>query len=406
MTQPPVMNRFEAQIQDAANRLQTWLLTAALPMWQANGRNLSTGAFAESIDTDRLTAATTPCRSRVPPRQIYVFIEGKRLGWNGPADEIASAALNYFFDHHLLPDGTAGAAVDSEGVLADRGFDLYNQAFVLFGLAHAAEAFPDDRGPLLDRAHSLLTLLRSDYGHRDAGFRESNPDSEPLRSNPHMHLFEAALALDAIEDDGTWSELADEIAEHALTRFIDPVSGGLREFFSNSWAPMPDNSGRIMEPGHQFEWAWLLAGWGLSRGRSDAIIAARRLYQIGERHGIDPDRQVVIMALDDTFEVSDPIARLWGQTEWIKAAITLARLSIGPEQDAYLNDVIRAVGALERFFEGVPAGLWRDKMQPDGAFTEEPAPASSLYHIVCAISELVAFAADIRSQPAGSNSDR
>ncbi len=34
------------------------------------------------------------------------------------------------------------------------------------------------------------------------------------------------------------------------------------------------------------------------------------------------------------------------------------------------------------------AGLWRDKMMADGTFVEEAAPASSFYHIVCAIYEL------------------
>ena len=31
-----------------------------------------------------------------------------------------------------------------------------------------------------------------------------------------------------------------------------------------------------------------------------------------------------------------------------------------------------------------PTGLWRDRQEEDGAFVEEPAPASSLYHIAAA----------------------
>jgi mannose/cellobiose epimerase-like protein (N-acyl-D-glucosamine 2-epimerase family) len=33
-------------------------------------------------------------------------------------------------------------------------------------------------------------------------------------------------------------------------------------------------------------------------------------------------------------------------------------------------------------------GLWRDKYQPDETFVEEPAPASSFYHIVLSILEM------------------
>jgi mannose/cellobiose epimerase-like protein (N-acyl-D-glucosamine 2-epimerase family) len=33
-------------------------------------------------------------------------------------------------------------------------------------------------------------------------------------------------------------------------------------------------------------------------------------------------------------------------------------------------------------------GLWHDKMRADGTLVDEPSPASSLYHIVCAINVL------------------
>jgi mannose-6-phosphate isomerase len=44
--------------------------------------------------------------------------------------------------------------------------------------------------------------------------------------------------------------------------------------------------------------------------------------------------------------------------------------------------------ALLRYLDTPVAGLWRDRMQLDGSFVDEPAPASSFYHIVCAIAEL------------------
>jgi mannose-6-phosphate isomerase len=31
---------------------------------------------------------------------------------------------------------------------------------------------------------------------------------------------------------------------------------------------------------------------------------------------------------------------------------------------------------------------WRDRRREDGAFVDEPAPASSLYHIICAVAAL------------------
>jgi mannose/cellobiose epimerase-like protein (N-acyl-D-glucosamine 2-epimerase family) len=83
----------------------------------------------------------------------------------------------------------------------------------------------------------------------------------------------------------------------------------------------------------------------------------------------------------------DPIARLWAQTEWLKAASLLAAMSTGAQRDRYLASTERAASALRRFLETPVKGLWFDKMRPDGTFVDEPAPASSFYHIACAIYE-------------------
>lgn len=372
--------------------LTGWLVDSALPLWSEHGLDPERGACWDAIDPDSLEALRAPSRARVVPRQIYAFLEGAKLGWNGPASDIATALYDWYCQTYLLEQGHYAATVTPDNTVGDSSFDLYNQAFSLFGFAQIAAALPKRRANATDRATRLLDHLLDTYRHPEAGFREDVPDRLPLRSNPHMHLFEACLAWEKVSDDPAWRELADEIAELALTRFIDPVSGGLREFFAEDWSPFPGDPGRQMEPGHQFEWAWLLIQWGKSRRDAGALIAARRLYDIGWTYGIDESRGVAFMALNDDFSVRDPLARLWAQTEWIKAAAALADLSTGPERDAYLADIPEAVHALQAYFKGVPDGLWRDKISADGTFAREPAPASSFYHIVCAISELNGFA--------------
>jgi mannose-6-phosphate isomerase len=52
------------------------------------------------------------------------------------------------------------------------------------------------------------------------------------------------------------------------------------------------------------------------------------------------------------------------------------------------DDLPPAVDGLRRFLDVPVAGTWRDRLLPDGAFVEEAAPASSLYHIVSAIAAL------------------
>ncbi len=111
---------------------------------------------------------------------------------------------------------------------------------------------------------------------------------------------------------------------------------------------------------------------------------ALRLIDIGERHGVQ--HGVAINALLDDFSVHDASARLWPQTERMKAAARAASLTDEPRYWAMTSS---ASDALLRYLRTDVRGSWLDRLTPDGVFIDEPAPASSFYHIVAAIAELV-----------------
>ncbi|TYC64044.1 AGE family epimerase/isomerase [Stappia sp. BW2] len=376
-------------LHNASARLTDWLDSKALPVWWEIGADKAVGGFFEAIAQDG-TACRIDRRARVQPRQIYCYAAAGHQGWNGPWEEAVGHGLRFFDETYLLEDGLYGAVASSSGTLTDRSFDLYNQAFALFALAQAAKSFPENAEAYGIRAATLLGRLKDRFAHPFAGFEEQVPRVLPLCSNPHMHLFEAALAWHELGGVQAYAfgKLADEIAELCLGKFIDPATGALREFFDGDWEQFAEDKGRTVEPGHQFEWAWLLVRWGTLRGRDDALLKARRLFDIAETYGICATRKVAIMALNDDFTVRDGVARLWPQTEWIKAAIALASVSSGAEQERYLASTLAACQALELFLNTPVPGLWRDKMKTDGSFIDEPAPASSFYHILCSIYEL------------------
>jgi len=391
-----------SDLREAQMRLQAWLFDEALPLWQAVSERPVAGSFAESVDISTKTATAADRRLRVQARQVYAFVESGRIGWQGPWEGIAQRGLTSLFDTYALPGGLLASKSTPNGHLTDPTIDLYDHAFVLFALAHMAAAFPQDRDHHLERARAILDSLTARHKHQLGGFYEASPQEPYLRANPHMHMLEAALELELVDTDCRWHALSDEIVRLALERFINPCDGSLSEFFDRAWCPAAIPEDRVVEPGHQFEWSWLLLKWSLRRGSKSVTQLARRLYDIGKTHGVDAQRGVAVLALDGNFNVTNPIARLWGQTEWLKAALILARLAdTENEQAAFVADAIVAIEALERFFEGVPPGLWRDKLNFDGSFVEEPAPASSLYHIVCAISELCAFNAQDADEQAG-----
>ncbi|NRG18560.1 AGE family epimerase/isomerase [Rhizobiales bacterium] len=375
-------------LRDAAERLARWTCEEALPVWSGAGFHVENGRFLEALDPETGEPADRPVRARVPPRQIYSVIAGGSLGWGGNWRKLAGAALDRYLADFFQAGPLAIKSVNMSGEPVDEGVDIYDQAFALFAFANVAEAMPSRRDEMSARAASILTAMREDLSHPMAGFEEANPRNLPLRSNPHMHLFEAALAWEALEPEGPWRELADEIGGLALSKFVAAETGALREFFDGEFKPAPGEDGRRVEPGHQFEWAWLLARWGRSRGNENALAVSRRLFEIGECYGIDEKRGVCVMAIDDEFQAVDPVARLWGQTEWLKAALLLGEMSSGAERKRYLASAVKAVAAMERFFDVPVRGLYRDRMLADGSFILEPAPASSLYHVVCAIVEL------------------
>ncbi len=375
---------------EESKSLGLWLHEKALPLWLQTGFRSGVGCFAEAISEDG-HPTEEPTRARVFPRQIYCFANAGLNGWQGDWATAVFKGIEEFDRSFLTQSGYYGAVSNRNGELVDPSFDLYNQAFAILAFAYVAKSFPTHSEEMSRRARDMLRLLRQRHRHEDGGFHEAIPYRTPLRSNPHMHLFEASLACEISPgfDGEMWRTFSDELAHLCLTRFIDAETGALREFFDLSWAPLAGPKGKIIEPGHQFEWAWLLAKWGQRRDHHKGLAAAHRLFEFGETYGICSRRQVAVMSVLDDFSVADPMARLWPQAEWLKGAISLALLAEDPkERSRYIISALRACDALKAFFSVNKPGLWHDKMNETGILVDEPSPASSLYHIVCAIYEL------------------
>ena len=373
----------------ALARLEDWLTRSALPLWWRVGTDHVGGGFFEKIDLDGRAIEATR-RTRVTGRQLYVFATAARFGWSADAAAAISHGLSWFRRACLAADGTVVSTSHPDGRPADPRFELYDHAFALFGLAAVQAVAPSDE--LVATARRMRERMKAGWGHPIAGFEAANPRRLPLEANPHMHVFEAALAWEAVApgaERAAWAGLADEIAGLCLDRFVHPESGAVREFFDGDWRPAAGEAGRIVEPGHQFEWAWLLARWGSARGEARAIAAARRLVEIAEGHGVDPVRGVAFAELWDDFSPKDRVARVWPQTERIKAWLAMAGLAATEaERAAALDKVVAATTGLDKYFSVSIPGLWRERLAGDGAFLVEPVPASSLYHITCAVTEL------------------
>ncbi len=363
-------------------RLVAWLLDDAYPLWAAAGVDAERGAFVEALDQDGLPLGI-PCRARVPARQIYAFATAPSLGWRGPSVMLVERGLRCFVTDYRRPDGLFRTLVAADGRVLDDAVTLYDQAFALLAFAASQRLMPDDLR-WEAAAQALLAAVQRALQRAGLGFDSGIPQRAPLQSNPHMHLFEACLAWAAVSEQPVWRRLADDIVALVLRHFVDPESGCIPERFAADWSRAPEDAARIIEPGHQFEWAWLLLSWAnatpSSELRADAVRAAFRLIEIGESAGVQDG--VVVDAVWDNLSLHDRGARLWPQTERLKAAVLAARIT---DRDVHWLAAVSAARALERYLTTRVRGLWRDRMTPSGAFQVGPAPAGNLYHIVAAI---------------------
>jgi mannose-1-phosphate guanylyltransferase/mannose-6-phosphate isomerase len=383
--------RAAASLARLSAEFDTWLEASALPLWWSLGADHTQGGFFGALD-DHARSVAMQKRFRVQARQTYVFATAGAAGWTGPWKDAVSHGLRFMLARHRRPDGLFRGAADGKDGAGDEAMTLYDQAFALLAFASVERALPGQTEARALAERIRETLLK-DHKHPIGGFLEAEMHGTRLQSNPHMHLLEASLAWVSLGGDcQDWRNLAGEIVRLCSEHFIDPKTGAVREFFTDDGRPTAGPSGRLLEPGHQFEWCWLLIQAAHLLGNGDARETAARLYRVGAEHGVDASRGVAIDELWDDLSVRSARARLWPQTERLKAALGLAQLAAGEARANFERDGEAAAEGLHHYLDVETNGLWRDKMRSDGTFVIEPSPATSLYHIVVAILELRNYA--------------
>ncbi|WP_427790992.1 AGE family epimerase/isomerase [Brevundimonas diminuta] len=366
-------------LEAGGRRFADWLRQSALPLWSTLGQD-EDGRFAEALSLDGHVMKVAR-RARVQARQIWSYAEAGRLGWGGPWRRAVRLGAECLQAEYLRPDGLCRTLLTADGAPLDDTAMLYDQAFVLLALQSARGLAPDVEAPALRIRESLQAARLPQGGWREEG-------EQPYQANAHMHLLEACLAWEEGGGDAGWGVMADEVVRMAHTRFIDAEGGFLREFFDEAWAPASSEDGRLVEPGHQFEWAWLLARHARLRDDAGLMVHARRLYEFGVK-GVT-DSRLALDAINVDGRPRGERARLWPQTEWMKAALILAESARDGERRRYLADAADAQRALWLYL--TPNGAWRDKRLGRKGFINEAAPASSFYHIVGAFGQLQASA--------------
>ncbi len=348
--------------------LWSWLTRQAWPCWLAHGVDWQARAFHESLDLESKRCPAEHRRLRVVARQVYSFSLAHRHGIPRAAEAV-ELGLDFLRRHARQPDGGYAWRFALDGRVIDDRRDLYDHAFVLLALSAATAVLP--AAPLRAMAIALDDFVEHSMTHAEGGYLESLPPALPRRQNPHMHLLEARLAAYEAFGDRRFLDAATRLVALFRARFFDMASGTLTEFFDDDLRPLPGSLAGPVEPGHHCEWLWLLDWHARLAGGHAALAQAGGLQRFVTRFGILPDGPLRDGVAPDGTPLADS-ARLWPQAERLKAAALQGPAALAAAEAA-LSPYLR------------PDGLWHERRLADGSFSQEAAPASSLYHLSCAL---------------------
>ncbi len=366
----------------AGGRMRSWLTEKALPLWSTRGFDPQRGRFHERLAFDGSPLPQPAYRLMVQARQIACFAQATLLGWcDGAA--LAERAYAAMVGSYYRADGREGwiFSVDEAGQPRDFTRDLYGHAFVLYAMAWM-HRLTGSREPIA-LALETLDWIETGMVGVEAGFRDAVPERDAFRrQNPHMHLFEAVLALWEATGEDRFAARATALTDLFGNQLLGS-SGVVLEIFDGQWRPVEASGRNIVEPGHQFEWMWLLRWYqGLSGRSFDGPV--QTLFDHAMSHGVLDGTGIVLDTIDETGRSVTRSRRSWTHAEAVKAmAVEHAhgRPAMASRATAVLDEIATT------FIPDRLGGGWVDHVDQHGAALVDYMPASTLYHLMGAVAE-------------------
>jgi mannose/cellobiose epimerase-like protein (N-acyl-D-glucosamine 2-epimerase family) len=365
--------------------MRRWLFDAAIPFWSKQGIDCH-GLAYEEFGFDGRPKGLGYRRSLVQFRQVCVLARAALMGFGSrslPCELFHRAAIAAWH-----PRGGFVHKLDTNGLAGDRARESYDQAFGMLACAWVYAI--DSDSTTLEYAYRTLRFLDEDMASPDGGYAEAATDRRPRRQNPHMHLFEAFLALYEVTGDELFRSRAKMIFDLFARQFV-ASTGALREYFNDSWQPADGSVGDIAEPGHHYEWVWLLHEYARLT-REPVHPLASQVFDFAAHHGLDHHGRPIEQVDTQGVKLRRAV-KLWAVTEQLKAHVIRAEAS-ALDYDPAITSIVRDLS--EHFLLSEPP-LWFEELAADGTPSLLRMPASTLYHITFAGTELLRWKSDGRS---------
>lgn len=364
--------------------IDAWVISSAR-LWFETGWDEEHGGFFEHLKQDGTPNHGENRRVRVQFRQIFSLSFLQHHGYIDDAQSRLREALDYVCDRVWQADGRDGFphVISDTGDVVDARRDMYDHAFALLAFAWAYRVEKSD--DILKTLKKVRGFVEGELRHPSgSGFLESVAAESPRRQNPHMHSFEAYLAIYFATNDRSALEQAIKIFTLFNRHFWDREAGVLREYFTDDWNSIESlHVWDTIEPGHMVLWVSLLRAYQKATG-TDVDDICSLLFANSVRLGLDEKTLCLwdVVAPDGTVKVLRQ--RLWPQTELIKAGVAQAKA--GDEQALSIcAGAVRAV--FQRYLNCEVRGGWRDQFDSEGNSLKALMPASTHYHLLLALHE-------------------
>ena len=376
--------------------MESAVFHSLLPAWFRDGLDLALGCTRERLDSKRQPVPDTPNRLVSQARVVFSYAESLSFLPDARVEQFVPRGFEYMCSQFW--DARTGGWKYSRGggsAGSQTRRDLYAHAFVALACAAYFRATQDPRAIVW--ADNTLLYVSDNFRHGAGGFvtalsedRERIPG--PLLQNPHMHLFEACCFLFEVTQRDSYLSFGVELIELLLERLIDVRTGTVTEYFDDNWRPAADR-GEVLEPGHHFEWVWLIHRWlriipPAYRGHhAERLLGASdRMLGWALQHGIDRSYRGVYDEVARSGVVLKDTKRIWPVTEALKAVrfASVGGSTVGGLEATYDDLEGLAVGT----YIDAAAGSWSEVLSRDRHPAAEFMPATTLYHLVMMVREL------------------
>ena len=363
---------------------QSFLYEELLNNWSRYGINKEDGHSYESMNHNWTNNPLGRIRLLTQCRQLYTFSHTCQIKSMPEWQAQLTPLFDFIISHYFIENRWIFSLNDDLSI-KDKQSDAYALAFVLLSFSHYYAVTNDDRAlKFMKKTHRfLLENMQSESG----GFFESYPVDikQVRRQNPHMQLLEGYIAAFETTHDEEYKEAIQSLLSLSLKHFYHKETKTLREFFSTDWSLDPE-TGHQVEPGHHFEWVWLLFQANKIVPSLEYTDLAQQLWLTATRYGLAENGGIYNQIDGNTYQPLDKEKRIWPITEYLKA-ITV--MPIGKEEK--VDRLVKAINFMQQYYL-LPNGRWNEYLNEDNSAKNFPLPGTSDYHIFLGLTEVIAWA--------------